>query len=954
VTAGRWNGIVRGVRDRTPLSELVARLVAAPPVPLSEGWSGALRPGAVIGHFEILGELGRGGFGIVYEARDLRLGRVVAFKAVRPSPREEAPQRAEWLVREAEAAARLDHPNIVTVHDVGTSDAGPYIVMERLHGETLRERLDRGPIPRAEAARIIGEVARGVAHAHASGVVHRDLKPGNVFLRRDGGVKVLDFGLARMLGGGAALVGGTPEYMAPEQAAGGQGDSRSDVYSLGVMLGEMLGPARSAGPLGAVAERARATDPDARFRDGQELLDALQAASGAIPRRSRWAVAGLAAVLVASAAGGAWLYGRGADGPERVGVAVADVENATGDPELDQLSGLIATSLGQSPHLTVVPRARLLDGMGAAAEGGAIPVRIDATAAREPARHAGARALLVPAVRIDGSGLALEIRALSTETGSPLFTVRETAAGKGEVSAALDRLSRATRLALQERDADIRGSDIRLADAVTNSLLAYQHYAASQQCMYRTSFGQDCAEHLEKALAADPSFALAHYQLAVWRAHHGGSREEQRTATEAASRHIARVPPKERLLIRAWVAHFDGRDDEALAQLTQLAETHPEDEEGIYEAGDLLYHRSEFDRAAPWFERQLHLDPALAHGWGLEHLAHSLGALGRRDDLRRLAAGWARGPANAVNLHALVTALAWLGDLPGAAAAAQRESEAGGGLSALEDQAYVAIMAGRYDEVREALGPLAKPDSQAPAFGYLALAALDAYQGRRASGKGHLDAMAKDLGPAGQDAMARSMRIQYLAGDGDSKTLRAEVEGLRVLDPEAAAVHAPLLAWLGNLEGAARLAPHLRQGSPRQRTYEAIVLWHRGERDEGLRRLREIARTSPYDVDFGLAPAWLVADLSARAGADAEAVEAFRRFRELYIPTTMWRSWAHPRGLAMEAESLVRLGRHGEARAAADQLLAEWSEAEVDEPLLAQALEISGRAGARATPGGGN
>ncbi|HET8733688.1 MAG TPA: protein kinase, partial [Anaeromyxobacteraceae bacterium] len=117
---------------RTPLSELVARIVAAPPVPLSEGWTGALRAGTIVGHFEILGELGRGGFGIVHEARDRRLGRLVAFKVVRPGPADEAPQRAAWLAREAEAAARLDHPNIVVVHDVGTCEAGPYVVMERL------------------------------------------------------------------------------------------------------------------------------------------------------------------------------------------------------------------------------------------------------------------------------------------------------------------------------------------------------------------------------------------------------------------------------------------------------------------------------------------------------------------------------------------------------------------------------------------------------------------------------------------------------------------------------------------------------------------------------------------------------------------------------------------------------------------------------------------------------
>ena len=937
--------------QRTPLSELVARLVSAPPVPLAEGWTGALRPGAVVDHFEILGELGRGGFGIVYEARDRRLGRLVAFKAVRPGPPEEAPRRAEWLAREAEAAAHLDHPNIVTVHDVGSGAAGPYIVMERLHGETLRERLDRGPVPSAEAYRIIREVARGVAHAHACGVVHRDLKPGNVFLRRDGGVKVLDFGLARMLGG-AAPDGGTPDYMAPEQEAGGPGDTRSDVYSLGVMLEEMLGPARTSRPIGAVAERARAADPEARYRDGREMLEALEGGAGAMPRRPRWRVAGLAAFLLAAVAAAGWLLQRGADGTERVGVAVADVENATGDPELDGISGLLSTSLEQSPHLTVVPRARLLDGMGAAADGGAPPERVDAAAAREHGRRAGARALLAPAVRADGAGLALEVRALSTETGAPLFTLKEHAAGKGDVSAALDRLSRATRIALRERDADVRSSDIRLADAVTSSLLAYQHYAASQQCMYRTSFGQDCADHLEKALAADPTFALAHYQLAVWRAHHGGSREEQRVATEAASRHIGRVPPKERLLIRAWVAHFDGRDDEALAHLARIVELDPTDEEGIYEAGDLLYHRSEFEQAAPWFERQLHLDPQLAHGWGLEHLAHSLGALGRREDLQRLADGWGTGPANAVNLHALSTALAWLGDLPGAAAAARREEEAGGGLSALQDQAYVAIQAGRYDEVRQALGPLAAPGSPARAFGYLALAAMDGYQGRRAAGRSRLDALTRDLGPAGNDALTRGMRIQYLAGDGDSKALRDEVEALRALDPEAAAVHAPLLAWLGMADDAARLAPYLRKGSPRQRTLEAVLLWQGGWREEGLRRLREIARTSPYDVDFGLAPAFITADLAARSGADADAVEGFRRFRALFIPTAMWRSWAHPRSLLLEADALLRLGRVEEAQAALQRFDEEWSEADADQPLLARAEEVAGRLAAPAARGG--
>ena len=143
------------------------------------------------------------------------------------------------------------------------------------------------------------------------------------------------------------------------------------------MLEEMLGPARTSRPLGAVAERARAADPEARYRNGQEMLEAIEAAGGALPRRSRWGVAGIALAVVVALGAGAWLLQRGADGTGRVGVAVADFENDTGDPELDDLAGLLATSLAQSPHLSVVPRTRMLDGMGLALDGGNGPDRID-------------------------------------------------------------------------------------------------------------------------------------------------------------------------------------------------------------------------------------------------------------------------------------------------------------------------------------------------------------------------------------------------------------------------------------------------------------------------------------------------------------------------------------------------------------------------------------------------
>src|SRR6185369_1626407 len=245
------------------LTALLQDLLRAPE---PAGWDVPLQPGEVVGRFEVIREVGRGGFGVVYEVKDRELSRSVAFKAVR-RPASTADVRA---LAEAEAAARLAHPNIVHLYDVGTSDRGPYLIMELLHGETLAERLEKGPLAPREAVRVGVEIARGLAHAHAQGVVHRDLKPGNVFVCEDGQVKVLDFGMAHVFGR-AGLQGGTPAYMAPEQARGETGDERSDVYSLGVVLREIL----PSGPVAALTARMLAEDPASRPADGRAVHAAL-------------------------------------------------------------------------------------------------------------------------------------------------------------------------------------------------------------------------------------------------------------------------------------------------------------------------------------------------------------------------------------------------------------------------------------------------------------------------------------------------------------------------------------------------------------------------------------------------------------------------------------------------------------------------------------------------------
>ena len=218
-----------------------------------------LAGGRKLGPYEVIAPLGSGGMGEVYRARDTRLGREVAVKVL-PAERLSDPHRRARFVQEARAASALNHPNIVTIHEIESSEGIDFIVMELVPGETLAQRLRHGALGTDEALRLAIPVADALAAAHAAGIVHRDLKPGNVMVRPDGIAKVLDFGLAKLLRGDSAnsdeatatappdaaplsrpgAVTGTAGYMSPEQASGGNVDARSDVFSFGLLLYEMV------------------------------------------------------------------------------------------------------------------------------------------------------------------------------------------------------------------------------------------------------------------------------------------------------------------------------------------------------------------------------------------------------------------------------------------------------------------------------------------------------------------------------------------------------------------------------------------------------------------------------------------------------------------------------------------------------------------------------------------
>ena len=205
----------------------------------------AVAAGARLGQYEIVSMIGRGGMGEVYRARDGRLGRDVALKLLPPDLSIDE-NRMHRFEQEARAASSLNHPNILTIHEIGDAGGTSFIVTELVDGETLRERMIGEPMSARVVVDIAGQLASALAAAHDTGIIHRDIKPENVMVRRDGVVKVLDFGLAKSMNGevavnrSAQIVAGTPPYMSPEQALGRDLDRRSDLFSVGVMLYEML------------------------------------------------------------------------------------------------------------------------------------------------------------------------------------------------------------------------------------------------------------------------------------------------------------------------------------------------------------------------------------------------------------------------------------------------------------------------------------------------------------------------------------------------------------------------------------------------------------------------------------------------------------------------------------------------------------------------------------------
>jgi serine/threonine-protein kinase len=562
--------------------------------------------GRSIGHYKIVSLLGRGGMGEVYLAEDSRLERKVALKVL-PAAFTQDRDRVRRFEREAKAASALNHPNILTIHEIGEVDGAHYIVSEFVEGETLRALIERGRFGISEAMTIAEQVAGALSVAHSAGIIHRDIKPENVMVRPDGLVKVLDFGLAKLterptapaevdsqaetmarLSTEPGAVMGTASYMSPEQARGQKVDHRSDIFSLGVMLYEMLAGQRPfAGanvaetiaailrdepqplsqhspdcpaPLEGIVTRCLAKTPEQRYRAASELSAELKAARAAIEegsqptraamekpknQRRRLALIGAAVALVALMA--ALYYFRfGRDTAETPIKTIAvlpprPIQSGERDETLEMgTASILITRLGSLRQLIVRPES--------AVEKYARPDQDPLAAGREQKVDA----VLDSRYQRSGDKFRFTLRLLRVADGATLWadSLDQQAADLFAIQDALSaKVTGALRLTLSSADKEL------LAKRYTNSAEAWQLYVRGRQLLHKRGIPniEKAITYFQRAIALDNSFALAHAMLGF----------------SYTSLNWVGYPPAKELMPKAKIAF-----DQALRLDDQLAEAH--------------------------------------------------------------------------------------------------------------------------------------------------------------------------------------------------------------------------------------------------------------------------------------------------------------------------------------------------------------------------------------------
>jgi eukaryotic-like serine/threonine-protein kinase len=654
-----------------------------------------LTPGACLGPYRVEGKLGEGGMGEVFRAVDTRLGRAVAIKVAHE-------RFSDRFEREARTISSLNHPHICTLYDVGPN----YLVMELVEGETIAARLKSGPLPRKQALLYASQIASALAEAHAKGIIHRDLKPGNIMIGKSG-IKVLDFGLAKTGTDetltASRMVMGTPAYMAPEQREGKPADARTDIYSFGCVLYEMLTGGRAgverrripSRKLGKIANRCLEQDPGHRWQSVAELDRELSEAAAST---SSWKAVSAAAIVAILAAGYAYLH----RAPKLTGkdtIVLADFVNQTRDPVFDgTLRQGLAVQLEQSPYLSLVPDERIqqtLRLMGQPSD-----AVLTASLAKEVCERTSSAAVLDGSIASLGSRYILNFTARNCRTGDVLDREQTQLASKEDVQNALTQIAGRFRARAGEALATIEKLHTPLIDATTPSLEAFRNYSAAWKI--HTSQDQAAAiPLLQRAIQLDPNFAMAYALLGTVY----GSSLQRELASQNLTRAFElrdRASDQERFFITLNY-YFNVTGDLELAQRIgeAWAQTYPRDYRPAGLVSSLTAWLGRYELSAEQGRRAIAIDPNFIFGY--INLAWAYVFLNRLPEAEQVVREAARRKFEYPDLILLPYYIAFL---KGDAAAMERQLALARGKPGAEDwmtnaAAFVAAYSGHLRDARK-------------------------------------------------------------------------------------------------------------------------------------------------------------------------------------------------------------------------------------------------------------
>jgi len=617
-------------------------------------------PGTIINHYRIIKKIGVGGMGEVYLADDIKLNRNAALKFL-PSKYSSDTELVARFKREAQAAAALNHPNIVTIYEVGEYNNLPFFVMEHVEGDSLSELIEKSSLSYDDIINITIQLCEGLSKAHQSGITHRDIKSSNIIIDSDNRARILDFGLAvtqsvtKLTTGSTTL--GTLGYMSPEQASGKEVTSQSDLWSLGVVLYEMLSgqmpfrgeynqavmyaifnedpdalPADAPDGFQMVIDKALVKDSKERYKTTDELLSDLKKVKNAIEagvsieelgekislakknkdnfKRSLIGIGILLVIVVAVIMIKPWQLTISSSGEENASnnrLAVMYFENLI-DPEDPErmgeiLTNLLITDLSESKYVKVVSSQRLYDVMKLLGKEGEKSVTREI--ATQAAEKAGAKWMLLGSILQIKPRYVVTSQLVDVQTGQVEAAQQLTGDVENDIFSIVDKLTIEIRKDLSLPAEAEDEPDLAVADVTTHSPDAYRYYLIGMENLSK-HYWSEAEYNFTQAIEHDSTFAMAYYELA-WRK----TGDEQKRMAALADKYSDNITQKEKSYLNLLKAEISGDDARYVEILKSIVDNDPDDKVALFQLGRRYMAIDELDKAVVAFLKATEIDPLL-------------------------------------------------------------------------------------------------------------------------------------------------------------------------------------------------------------------------------------------------------------------------------------------------------------------------------------------------------